>query len=651
MNRVLLTFLLSFTLVIAGCGGGGGTGFGEGDAQSSAGGSPDAAPPADPDGGIDPDDVPDPIAIQIVLAGDEAGIGFDSGVLGVDDADITATDTTNLSIVLVDENNDLVSSIFTGTTTLTFLSPCLNAGRSNILSGLNNAIVPGNVVTSSATAFTVKYAPVGCVDSGGAPTYTDDIDVIVQTELAGNFLVQGSVTVDAPVVNTIGYVQPDPTSPDAPLFLGLAGSGLPLGVDVEFAVTDRGGNPVQGALVLFELEGVAGDTSITDASGITDALGMASTRVNAGTVHDSATVKATISGTTLTARSNQVWIGTGLPHQNAVSVSVCENLEGGEYDGETEEIKVILSDRFGNPVPDNTAVTFAAEGGQVEGACNISYAFDLDSSDEYSYCETTYTSANPRPTGAEALLPGAVDPETRPMRANVLVYVSGEESYTDLNGSGTYDDADDALGVGFDNLGERFIDRNEDGLHQVGELPIDANNSGNYEANNDALEGGARFNGVGCEHTSNCSTNSTTRIGKNITMVMSMSEVGEWESSQLDGVTYPIDAGDYGIWNRKRGGTFDTNNGSVLNITIPDLFMNPLPAGTEVSLLVDNGKTFGATRYTYPCTTEPVTFSFIIQPDPLTDPDYYGAAQIQIETPNGETDVINFTVYDGPPIP
>jgi hypothetical protein len=48
------------------------------------------------------------------------------------------------------------------------------------------------------------------------------------------------------------------------------------------------------------------------------------------------------------------------------------NLEAQDYDGEVANITVRLSDSFGNPVPDNTVVSFTAEGGQIQSSCTTS---------------------------------------------------------------------------------------------------------------------------------------------------------------------------------------------------------------------------------------------------------------------------------------
>ena len=593
MNRLLIALLMCFTLFIAACGGSGG--FGEN-------------PNPDPD-------PPEPPIVTDVRAGSDFGINFQENVLGISPDAIEATESAQLQVTLVDEIGNLVSSVVTGEAVFNFSSNCLNSGKATLDQGLT-------IVAESGIVQPI-YTPNGCSDGGVGVATPDVITVTVATEFAGTFTVSGTVTVDAPTATSVRYQAPTDDS-TAPVFLGLAGTGLlPEQALVQFKVVDEGGNELATQDVTFSLIGSSGDTSLTTFEDVSNSQGIVSTTVLAGTVHDNVTVKAVLSGTSISAQSNGVWIGTGLPHQDSFSISTCENIEGGQYDGTSETIKVILSDRFGNPAPANTAVLFQAEGGQVEGACSMDYAFNSGAGD-FSFCEVAYTSANPRPTGAEAdlVVPQAI--ETRPNRATVLAYSVGEESYVDVNATGTFDDGD---GGQWTNLAEVYSDYNENGQYDIGESYVDGNSNGVHDANNDFLEGANKFNGVLCADTVNCSTlsSSSTNISAQIVMIHSESVVGAWSSDEII------------------AGNFDTTSFIDLIVTIPDTNGNPMPANSTVTLEVSNGSTFGATEFVYPCTSEPAVFSFIIESDGTPS---VGNGQIVVETPIGNVSTINFTIDD-----
>lgn len=592
MNRLLIALLMSFNLFIAACGGGGG--FND---------NPDPAPPEPP---INTD----------VRAGSGVGLNFQQNVLAISPDAIEATESAQLEVTLVDESGNLVSSVVTGEAVYNFSSNCLNSGKATLDQGLT-IFAEGGIVLPI-------YTPNGCSDGGVGVATPDVITVTIATENAGTFTVSGTVTVEAPTVTSVRYQAPTDDS-TAPVFLGLAGTGLlPEQALVQFLVVDEGGSPAPNQTVSFSLIGSSGDTDLTAVEDVSNAQGIVSTTVLAGTVHDNVTVKAAISATpTISAQSNGVWIGTGLPHQDSFSISTCENIEGGQYDGTSETIKVILSDRFGNPAPANTTVLFQAEGGQVEGACSMDYAFNSGAGD-FSFCEVVYTSANPRPTGAEADLAVPSASETRANRATVLAYSVGEESYVDVNGSGTFDDGD---GGQWTNLAEVYSDENENGQYDSGESYVDGNSNGVHDSNNDALEGGDKFNGVLCEDSVNCSTlsSSSTNISAQLVMIHSESFVGAWASDEII------------------ADTFDTSLGTLLQVTIPDTNGNPMPANSIVTLEVSNGSTPFATEFVYPCTSEPAVFTFIIEPDGTPS---VGSAQIVVTTPIGNASTINFAIND-----
>ena len=111
---------------------------------------------------------------------------------------------------------------------------------------------------------------------------------------------------------------------------------------------------------------------------------------------------------------------TGIPTANSFSLAVgCFNIEGLDLDGVTTDVTARLGDRFQNPVPDGTAVTFTAEGGNILSQCTTT-----TNATEGGVCTVSYRSSNPRPTNG---------------RVTLLAKAIGEESFVDANGNGAFD--------------------------------------------------------------------------------------------------------------------------------------------------------------------------------------------------------------------
>ena len=134
---------------------------------------------------------------------------------------------------------------------------------------------------------------------------------------------------------------------------------------------------------------------------------------------------------------------------------------------------MLLADRFNNPVPDGTAVTFTTEGGSIDGGCTTNNG----------QCSVMFRSQNPRPADG---------------RITVLATATGEESFTDANGNGRYDAAqgkgrgNDRGAEPFVDLPEAFRDDNENGQRDSSEPFLDFNGDGEYSA------GDGRFTGLHC---------------------------------------------------------------------------------------------------------------------------------------------------------
>lgn len=220
------------------------------------------------------------------------------------------------------------------------------------------------------------------------------------------------VTVTSPTVNSISFVSASPTRIS---LQGAGGAGNTETSVVSFIVRDVAGDPIAGQTVDFSLDTSVGGLSIIPTSAVSDASGTVKTIVNAGIVSTPVRVTATVRSTSISVKSDKLTVSTGLPHQDGLSIAFSSpNPEAWEYDDEVVTVSAMLSDHFGNPVPDGTSVYFMAYGGSIEpvGTTNNGIA------------TVKWRSQNPRPTNGIA---------------KVLAYAIGEESFTDLNGNGVAD--------------------------------------------------------------------------------------------------------------------------------------------------------------------------------------------------------------------
>lgn len=425
--------------------------------------------------------------------------------------------------------------------TVTFSSPCASSGKAVLSTGVDT--VNGIAIDS--------YRDNGCA---GTDTVTASVSGITSSS--------ATLTITAPTAGSIQYVS------SAPSNISLKGTGGIESSQVTFKVLDTGGNPLSGKTVTFGLSTTVGGITLTPGGTATsDANGLVVTNVNAGTVSTPVRVTATTcstpadpcTGNSLATQSNQLTITTGIPDQFGFSLSATEwNIEGWSIDGTTTELTARLADHFKNPVPDGTAVVFTAEAGSVVGTCST-----IDSA-----CSVLYTSQGTRPTNG---------------RVTVLAYAVGEETFTDLNGSGWADLVEmiDPNGNPTD-LPEAFVDYNENGTFEsASETFVDFNNDGIYNAAD------GKFNGVLCDDI-NAGRSSIGTCGLDKTVHVRQSGVIVLSGSTADIKINNLSSGLATI--AIPPCNLATGNGSqTFTVTVVDKNGHAMPAGTTVDFSSTNG--------------------------------------------------------------
>ena len=492
----------------------------------------------------------------IVDMGNGSGTAFVPDIIAIAVPSLSSGGSTALDISLVDTaaSNALYSAEVVN---VTYTSLCLAAGTADIrVLGVST-----NPVSSGTGFVQATYVATGC---SGA----DVITATTTLAAGGTLQAMGTVTVVATGAGSISFISATPQ------LIGLQGTGG-LGFDetstVVFKVVDSGGAAVVGADVDFSLSTAVGGITLSPVTATSDSTGEVQTVVTSGTVATSVRVTADVVSAVpaIGTQSSVLVVSTGLPDQDSFSWAVaCQNVEAWGYDGVQNNVTVYLSDRFQNPVPDGTAVSFTAEGGSIQSNCQTS-----TTGTQSGTCNVTWTSSNPRPADG---------------RVSLLATAIGEESFVDVNGNGVFDDPDS-----FTDLAEAFRDENENGVHDAGEFFLD------FDGNFAYGTGDTFFNGLLCQDTTGrCSTSETTGIGAAGIIIMSGSTAFITDNV---GGTLVVPA-------------LSTN---TVTFTIGDLHGQPMPGGTTVTFTSGNGAVVGPSEYIVGCTSNngPLMYSFVVEAD------------------------------------
>ena len=485
---------------------------------------------------------------------------------------LSAGGSASVTAVLTDVAS---ATPYTTGTDVTFTSVCTTAQSASLTSP---------ITTSGGSAIST-YVAKGC----------EGVDTITATATAGSgtVIATATITVLPAVLGSIQFVS---ATPQSIALKGTGGAGLSENSTVVFKVLNSVGGVVPDRDVTFVLDTTVGGLSISPATARTDANGQAQTVVQSGTIPTPVRVTATIVGTSpaIATQSDQLVITTGIPNQKNISLSAeTLNPEAWRIDGVVVKITARLADRFNNPVPDGTAVTFTAEGGSIGGSCTTSVGA----------CSVNWISQDFRPSNG---------------RASILATVIGEESFVDTNGNGKLDNADTFSAA--NDLSEAFRDDNENGVYDAGEFFSD------FTVNNvyDAADG--KFNGILCEHTTLCGTAKTVSVRDSLALVMSDSFANIVISPNP---TVNVSAG-----------------AQTVTITVGDLAHNqPMPKGTSIAISSDNGKLSGPTSYTVGNTNfnGPSVYSISVASDGTAST---GTLTVTVTAPSGEKSYATIVVMD-----
>lgn len=489
-----------------------------------------------------------------VAIGNGSGSSFEEGeiAVGIGSSTLAAGGSTSLTVNIVSSTNTLVTT----STEITFNSPCIAAGEARLLVGETNT----NKVTAENGEATITYKANGCVGN----------DTVTATARLGttNRTARATLVIESDTVQAIEFVDAIPSQ------ISLKGTGGTETSTVRFKVTGSTSAPIKDVSVSMSLNTTegglclatsGGGTCASTTTGITDKNGIVSATVQAGTKPTSVRVTATDIGTSRSTQSSELYVSTGIPDQDSMSLSTSLfNPKGWDHDGVQASITIRLADQFSNPPPDGTAVTFVAEGGSIEPGCTT-----VEGS-----CTVSWTSQNPRPSNG---------------RVTILATALGNESFVDTNGNGQYDvdtdlfntfntggdcnpntplstteaNSDDPGDEPCDDLVEAYLDKNENRERDIGEEFTDLVLNGVHD-----MENGI-YNGVLCPTEDAGCTKDSITIRDDIVIVMSADT--------------PATSGDLLIGQ-------ESNVNLVLGqiysftVTLADINGNNMPSGTRVSI-------------------------------------------------------------------
>ncbi|OFA08873.1 beta strand repeat-containing protein [Duganella phyllosphaerae] len=536
-----------------------------------------------------------------------------------------------------------------------FSSPCAAAGKARL-------VTPVNTVNGVATT---SYTDLGC---GASDPVTASVAYNGST-----LTTSATLTVRLATTGQLLFVS---ALPQNIALKGTGGAGRQETATVTFKVLDGAGKPFAGQVVNFALDTSVGGLALSPATATTGADGTVSTVVSSGTINTPVRVSALLPGGGISTVSDQLVVSTGVPEQASFSLSaLVRNVEGGSFNGCTAPagttLTARLADRFHNPAPDGTAVSFTAEGGTVDASCltgetstTLTDGTVIKQKGTPGECTVRFCAASPRPADG---------------RVTVLAYALGEESFVDANGNNRYD-----AGEVFTDLDEPFrndravTDANAAGSNDAyasnsatrvaGEPFIDTDGNGAWTtAGNGVYNGVLRAPGAGSGATVHLRqamvmvlSNSTPAVSLLDQALNGAPTIGTLALSQcVSGQPFVNQTRTFRFAIRDNNPTvFAANVRAAHPDWLFDLPGNPLPAGTRINFSTSNGRLLSAANAVVQNTVSPDAAGWIYSVQMVSDASSAlgsnacinevtsGALTITVTTPNGVATSVAYPVTD-----
>lgn len=372
-----------------------------------------------------------------------------------------------------------------------------------------------NVADGTAVTFTLSSTVMGIITSTAttssgiaAATFTAATTpgTVTITATSGSVSQTAAVVISAPSTGSLEYVSATPQ------VIGLKGGGQTASSAVKFLIKDINGSPViDGTQVSFVMSGPSGgklpsaggeyigdiDASPTTATAST-VSGNATVTLNSGSVAGPVTIAASVTSgaQTFSASSAAISIGGGVPSASHFNLATTKfNLPGLVKSDSQATISAYIADRFGNyNVLTGTSVSFYAEAGAIDnsnvtdatGKTTVTFRTQAPDPAEVSITAAETTLINSLNATFASSIPTDGSYHPRDGWVTVLASVQGEEAFEDANANGIYDS-----GETFSDLGEPFVDKDDDGVRDTSpfEEYTDVNGNGSYNGPNGVWDG------------------------------------------------------------------------------------------------------------------------------------------------------------------
>jgi hypothetical protein len=410
-----------------------------------------------------------------------------------------------------------------------------------------------SVTISSLCQNAIFDTPISTISGSFSTTYEAGCagpDVITARLSDGSSEAIVNITVAAPEIGELEFVS---ATPDSIALSGSSNSSRPSVSAVTFKLTDKTGKPITtGEKIAFSLSTTLGGITLSQRETDSDEKGLATTRVNAGSVATVVSVTATYTsenGSPIQTTSAPISISSTIPDQDSFSISVAENFlpNARNYDGVAVPITIRAADRNNNRISD-AIVNYVTNGGSVQSECTL----------QNGACTVTWISQDPRPEDSVVL---------------ILARTVGEESFRDQNSDGKYVKADDGFDLAKDDKSEAFLDRNQNGVRDSNEEYFDYNDNGRYDSRNGI------YNGTACANSAASCSASLLEITQTAKLFMASDIISlSVITDVLDDDPLTVATGRVCV---EIAGTFTNSQGTTVK--------GPPPGGTTVEFSTTNG--------------------------------------------------------------